>query len=301
VGDEAQFLTVNLPTGRVLEVLVAGPADGFPLLEHTGTPTAATPHPSVIRAATARGLRWITFSRPGYAGSTPKPERVVADIAGGVTAILDSLGVDTFVTMGSSGGGPHAIGCTALLPDRCLAAAAIASVAPYPAEGIDWLDGMAPDNVEEFSVALQGADALSAWLEPHAAELAGVQPDQVVAALGDLVSDVDRAVLTGEEAEWGAETFRRAVSTGIAGWRDDDLAFTRPWGFDLAAIGRPVAVWQGGQDRMVPFAHGEWLAAHIPTAFAHLYPAEGHLSIGVAKLDEILDDLLVIAGVNREP
>src|ERR1700737_1148179 len=128
MSEAAQFINVNLPAGRVLEALVAGPEDGFPLLEHTGTPTAATPHPSVVRATSARGLRWITFSRPGYAGSTSRPDRIVADIKDGATAILDALGIDTFVTMGSSGGGPHAIGCAALLPERCLGAATVASV-----------------------------------------------------------------------------------------------------------------------------------------------------------------------------
>jgi pimeloyl-ACP methyl ester carboxylesterase len=254
----------------------------------------------VIRAATARGLRWITFSRPGYAGSTPKPDRTVADIKGGVSAILDALNVDTFVTMGKSGGGPHALGCAALLPERCLAAAAVASVAPYPAAGIDWMAGMAPENVEEFTLALEGPAALTPWLEGHAAELVDVQPDQVIAALGELVTDVDKAALTGEEAAWTAATFRRAVSAGIAGWRDDDIAFTTPWGFDLAVIERPVAVWQGGQDRMVPSQHGRFLAAHIPTAVAHLYPDEGHISIAATKIEAILDDLLIIAGLKRE-
>jgi pimeloyl-ACP methyl ester carboxylesterase len=100
-----------------------------------------------------------------------------------------------------------------------------------------------------------------------------------------------KAALTGEFADTLAEAFRRSVSTGIAGWRDDDLAFARSWGFDLSTIHCPVAVWQGGQDRMVPFAHGQWLAAHIPTARVHLHPDEGHLSLGVAALDRIVADL----------
>jgi pimeloyl-ACP methyl ester carboxylesterase len=117
---------------------------------------------------------------------------------------------------------------------------------------------------------------------------------EVAQALRGLVSEVDKAALSGEVAEVVADMFRRALSTGIAGWRDDDLAFVRPWGFDLSAIEVPVSVWQGRQDRMVPFAHGEWLAAHIPTARAHLYDNEGHLSL-VAQLPRIIDDLLELA------
>lgn len=109
-------------------------------------------------------------------------------------------------------------------------------------------------------------------------------------------SPKSKVALTGEFAEFVASTFRRAVSTGIAGWHDDDLAFTRDWGFDLAGIERPAAVWQGGQDRMVPFAHGQWLAEHIPNARACLYRDEGHLSLVVRALDRIIDDLVAIAG-----
>jgi pimeloyl-ACP methyl ester carboxylesterase len=124
-----------------------------------------------------------------------------------------------------------------------------------------------------------------------AKDLETVRGADLAAALGGLVSDIDKRALTGEFADVLAESFRRAVSTGIAGWRDDDLAFSRSWGFDLDAIRRPVTVWQGGQDRMVPFAHGQWLAAHIPTARVHLYPDEGHLSLGVASLDRIVAEL----------
>jgi pimeloyl-ACP methyl ester carboxylesterase len=71
-----------------------------------------------------------------------------------------------------------------------------------------------------------------------------------------------------------AEVLRRAAATGVAGWRDDDLSVTRAWGFEISAIRVPVAVWQGGQDLMVPFAHGEWLVTHIPGARARLLPRD---------------------------
>jgi len=92
-----------------------------------------------------------------------------------------------------------------------------------------------------------------------------------------------------------AASFRQALANGIWGWFDDDLAFTRPWGFDLDGIGVPVVVWQGGQDRMVPFAHGQWLAAHLPSARAMLLPEEGHLSIAVDKFGEIIGELVASA------
>jgi pimeloyl-ACP methyl ester carboxylesterase len=289
--DRARWLEVERPAGRSLEVLVDAAAVGMPLVYHSGTPIAAVWFPQLANAVSKAGLRLVTYSRPGYAGSTPMPGRSVADAAGDVTGILDALHADGFVALGWSGGGPHALACAALLADRCAAAATIAGVAPYPAEGLDWMAGMGQDNVDEFSAALAGGETLEPGVQKWAAELRNVQGPDVAESLRTLVSDVDKRALTGEFADMLAESFRRAVSSGIAGWCDDDLAFTRSWGFDLDTIRRPVAVWQGGQDRMVPFSHGQWLAAHIPTARVHLYPDEGHLSLGVASMDRIVADL----------
>jgi pimeloyl-ACP methyl ester carboxylesterase len=160
---------------------------------------------------------------------------------------------------------------------------------------------MSTENIEEFSAAFEGERALSVALLRMAKDLETVQGADLAAALGGLVSDIDKRALTGEFADALAESFRRAVSTGIAGWRDDDLAFSKTWGFDLHTIPRPVAVWQGGQDRMVPFSHGQWLAAHIPTARVHLYPDEGHLSLGVASLDRIVADLAELRTTASSP
>jgi pimeloyl-ACP methyl ester carboxylesterase len=220
---------------------------------------------------------------------------LVADAVADVQAILGELDADEFVTIGWSGGGPHALACAASLPDRCAAAVSLAGVAPYAAAGLDWMAGMGPENIEEFNLALEGEAALTPWLEREAKVLGQVKGPDVAGALGGLVSDIDKAALTGEFAEFIASVFRRAVSSGIAGWRDDDLAFTRDWGFDLAQIERPVAVWQGEQDRMVPFTHGQWLAEHIPNARVRLYRDEGHLSLAVKALDRIIDDLVAIA------
>jgi pimeloyl-ACP methyl ester carboxylesterase len=281
-----------------LQVLMAGPESGLPLVIHEGTPVGLVVYPPVVRAARERGLRVVMIARPGYEASTPRPGRRVADVAEDVAAVLDDLGADTFVTYGVSGGGPHALACAARLPGRCLAAASVAGVAPYRAEGLNFLAGMGPENVTEFGAALKGGDALTSYLEGEAAGFANVTADDIVAAFGGLVSDVDKAALTGEYAATLAASLRAALRSGVAGWRDDDLAFAADWGFDLGQLAAPVAVWQGDQDRMVPYAHGQWLAAHIPGARVHLKPGEGHLTIALTALGNILDDLLDLAGLS---
>jgi pimeloyl-ACP methyl ester carboxylesterase len=295
---ETERRLITLPDGRTADVLIAGPADGLPLVLHEGTPVGLVLYPPIVRDAEVRGLRVILAARPGYERSTPRPGRRVADVAADTAAVLDALGAEAFVTVGWSGGGPHALACAAELPGRCLAAASIAGVAPYRAPGLDWLAGMGPENVKEFGAALAGEAALAFFLGREAATMSGVTGAGVADALGGLVIAADRAVLTGEFADHLASALRAAVGSGIAGWRDDDLAFVGDWGFQPGAPGSaPVAIWQGDQDRMVPFAHGQWLAANIPGARAHLLPGEGHLSMTVSGFGRILDDLLELAGV----
>jgi pimeloyl-ACP methyl ester carboxylesterase len=296
VAAAERWLTVHTEKERNVEVLVEGPDAGPVLIFHDGTPTAAVPFPPLSAPATDRGLRTVTFSRPGYATSTPQPGRSVASVVADTVAILDALKAERFLTIGWSGGGPHALACAALLPNRCTAAATLASVAPYGVAGLDWLAGMGPENIEEFGAAIDGEERLNPYLEREAAVLHTVTGSDVAAALGGLVSEVDKRALTGDYAEIMAHSFRRAVSTGIAGWRDDDLAFTRPWGFELSTIRVPVAIWQGDEDRMVPFAHGKWLAANIPGARSQLLTGDGHLSL-VTHLERVLDELLVMASL----
>jgi pimeloyl-ACP methyl ester carboxylesterase len=279
----------------------AGANDGRCLLFHSGTPSGAQIFGPMADAAAARGLFVVTFSRPGYGDSTVMAGRAISDVATDVQAILDALKVDSFFCAGQSGGGPHALACAALLADRVIATATLAGVAPYPAAGLDWIAGMGPENIEEFNLSIEGEDALTPFLEREAVALRDVQPAAVADALGGLVSDVDKAALTGTYASHVADSFHRAVSNGIAGWRDDDLAFVRPWGFDVAAITTPVAIWQGGEDRMVPMSHGAWLADHIPNAERHLLPSEGHLSIGINQFGNVLDGLLAMGATSQHP
>jgi pimeloyl-ACP methyl ester carboxylesterase len=293
---ETERRSVRLADGRDIEFQTAGPADGLPLVVHEGTPIGLVLNHRLAGSAVGRGLRIVQAARPGYEGSTPGPGRTVADVVPDVIAVLDAIGAGEFVSIGFSGGGPHTLACGALAPGRCLGTASVAGVAPYHAEGLDFLAGMGPENVEEFSLAVRGADALTPFLDKEAEALRQITGDQIVASLGGLISGADAAVLTGEFAADLAKGLSGAVRNGIAGWRDDDLAFAAEWGFPLDALSGRAAIWQGDQDNMVPFTHGQWLAAHIPGARVHLEPGAGHLTMTVTAIGRILDDLLDLAG-----
>ncbi len=292
------FREVHARDGRTLEVLTGGAPDGFPLLYHGGSPSAAVSYEPMDSAARAQDLRLITYSRPGYGGSTARPraEPRMADDVADVEAILDALDVERFVTLGWSGGGPRALACAALLPDRCLAAASLAGVAPYDGEGLDWMAGMAEENVAEYTAAATSREAYDAYLEKEFLPVLMADADDLAEAMGGLLPEADRAAMDRGFTEWLTETFHRAGTQRTAGVLDDGQAAVRPWGFDVADILVPVAIHQGRQDAMVPFAHGEWLAAHVPGARAHLTEEDGHLTL-VTRLPQILADLKRMAGL----
>lgn len=278
--------------GRRLTVWVDGEGDDV-LLCHSGTPEDGSTelHSSRTEAAAGHGLVCVGYSRPGYRYSDRHPGRLVADCAEDVRAIADALAIDSFLTIGWSGGGPHALACGALLPDTVRAVATVGSNAPRNAPALDWYAGMGEQNVEEFGAAEVGRRALQGHLEGEAAKWRSAEPDDVFVHFGSLLPDDAPQKMTREQLETVVGSMRNAVATGIWGWFDDDMAAVRDWGFDPADVEVPVAVWHGGEDdKFIPFTHGEWLTENIPGAKPHLRPAAAHLS--AHDFGEILDSLI---------
>jgi pimeloyl-ACP methyl ester carboxylesterase len=284
--------TVTTPDGRTLRVIEAGVDGGTPVVVHYGTPQGALPWSRAVADAVERGARLISYDRPGYGGSTSRPGRSVGDCAADVVAIADALGIERFVTWGVSGGGPHALACAALLGDRVAAAASLAGVAPFGADGLDWLAGMGELNLTEFGAAIEGAPALEAFLGAVSPDVRNATPEALADELSTLLSPVDADAMTGDLAEWMVANGDDALAPGVEGWRDDDLAFAADWGFDLDAIGVPVLIWHGRQDRFVPTAHGEWLAARIAGAEARITDDDGHLTLYERRVGDVHDWLL---------
>ena len=290
----AEVFLLPLPDGRELEVAVSGPADGVPFVWHHGTPGCQHQARRMQQATAERGLRLVTYSRAGAGRSTRNPGRTVADVAADMEAVLDHLGADRCLTGGGSGGGPHTLATGALLADRVAAVLCVCGVRPYEGDLETWLAGMGQDNLDEFGLALQGEDALRPYLMTHREALLTAEVDEVIAQLSSLLPPVDRAVLTGE---LGADLLAglQGGVVSVDGWLDDDLAFTRDWGFELSALaqqGVPTYVWQGTADLMVPPAHAQWLSERMPEAVLHLEEGEGHLSVSVGAFPRMLDELL---------
>jgi pimeloyl-ACP methyl ester carboxylesterase len=273
---------LETPDGRTLAYATWGDPDGFPILSLHGTPGCRFNRWPDEELYVRLGVHLVSHDRAGYGRSDRHHGRCVADEAADVAALADELGIDRFGVSGGSGGGPHVLACAALLPDRVVRAACIVGVAPFGDPGLsedEWLAGMDPENVKEERWALAGEEVLTPELEREQREMeerVAVDPTTV---LGDFeLSESDRAELARPElVELIREsTYEQAVN-GVGGWVDDDLAFLRPWGFDVGTISVPVLVRYGLTDVLVPPAHGEWLAANVPGCIVEVDDTAGHL------------------------
>ncbi|MEU4280238.1 alpha/beta fold hydrolase [Streptomyces tanashiensis] len=243
-----------------------------------GTPNVGAPPKPLLAPSARLGIRWVSYDRPGYGGSTPRPGRDIASAAADVGAVADALGIARFAVMGHSGGGPHALACGALLPERVLAVVVAAGLAPFGAAGLDWFAGMTASGAAGLRAAAEGRTAKEAY-EADAA----YDPEMFTPA--------DHAALAGEWS-WFGEVVGPAVKDGPGGLIDDDLAYVAPWGCDPARVVAPVLLLHGGEDRIVPSAHGRWPAGRCPGAELRLAPADGHISVlgaGPAALEWLVE------------
>ncbi|HET6816088.1 MAG TPA: alpha/beta fold hydrolase [Mycobacteriales bacterium] len=274
----APLQTLDLADGRTLAFTEWGDPDGRPVLSCHGTPGCRLnrhPNQELVRST---GARVITFDRPGYGQSSRNRGRRVVDVVADVTQLVDHLGLDEFAVVGGSGGGPHALAIAAHLPERVSRVACIVGVAPYDVLGEEWFTGMDPMNVKEFGWALEGEERLHEELAREDAEMRVRVASDPSTVLGEFdLPEADRKVLARSDvAAVIRDTTEEQSANGVWGWVDDDLAFTRTWGFDPATVRVPTAVWWGEADVLVPPQHGEWIAATVPGAQTRVRRDGGH-------------------------
>jgi len=286
--------TAKARDGRTLAFVQRGAEDGVPVIVCHGTPGSRRsrhPDPEMYRR---HGVRMVAYDRPGYGASDPNIGRSVADAASNIEAIADELGLDRFAVVGGSGGAPHALACGALLEERVLRVGALVTPAPSDTDDFDFYEGLAEVNVREFGAAIQGREAIEAFIQPYVDQLR-TDPDAVIEEIVSELPEVDREIASREGfRSIMRESFAEAARQGVRGWADDDLAFAKSWGFEPEDVHAEVRLWQGELDVLAPRTHGEYVASRLPNARFELLEGGGHF------LDEqwavVLDWLAAGAG-----
>jgi len=273
--------------GRELEILDNGITSDKAIIFHHGTPGHASAWSSWLEDAATRGIRALSYSRAGYGTSDRNFGRSVLSNNSDISLLLDGKNISSFVAIGWSGGGPHALANT--FDHRNVGAITLAGVGEFGASDLDFLEGMGPENHDEFGAALKGEAEIDSWMNANAGSMKNVTGAEIKEAFGGLIGDADKAVIEGDYADQMAATMRSGLAVSFDGWIDDDLAFVRSWGFNLGEISKPVFIWQGDDDFMVPHAHSKWLAEHIPGSQLKFVPGHGHISLVEKYRAEILN------------
>jgi pimeloyl-ACP methyl ester carboxylesterase len=281
---------ITLADGRKLGIIDTGQPDGIPILMNNGTPSSRVLYNGSIDYAKKKGVRLISYDRPGYGDSTPLPGRTVGSAAEDVAAIAKSLDLEKLLVMGLSGGGSHVLSCAALLPDLVVAAVDLAGFAPIDAKGLDWYAGQTVDNKKELNTALKGLGSFKAayyalvdyWKICRPADFYEAVKASFPASVADITYDI---------SNYSLSQVREGMKNGFDGWYEDDIATITPWGFDPGQIKIPVLLIYHEKDEGIPMAHGKWLASKIPNVQTNFTGKGGHLSM-ISRIPEAMDWLL---------
>ena len=236
----------------------------------------------------AKGVRVVSPDRPGYGGSSPQHGRSMADWIPDVTELADALGIHRFAVAGHSTGGPYAVACAALLPERVSAGMVLGGVTDMGWPGA-W---KGYPETEIHLMRLASEESAAAWcLEKYGADGGGFMTSSGIA-----FPEPDERLYANEEvARLLAASRREAFRQGVTGYAQDMVVQGRPWPVDPRAITAPFEVVHGELDTILPMAHSRHTAELIPGSVLRVLPGHGHLTI-LGELPSLASALL---GTNR--
>lgn len=282
-------LVVDLPDGRRMAYADLGDPDGYPVLSCHGGLTSRLDVAPAHAAARRAGVRIVSPDRPGVGRSDRLRGRTVGGWVADAVVLAGQLGLDRFSVLGWSMGGPYALACAAVMGERVRAAVVVAGGVPlgWPCTGGTFADRLdarllqlareRPGTAELVVAASRRlAEDPAAWLETARRTMPSVD-----------VAAIERA---------GTESYTAAVVEGLTdagGVVDEFLAFDAPWGFRHEEVDRPVTLWQGTEDTVVPLGWSVAAAARLPRAELRVVEGAGHL-VALDHWEEVLDDLVAV-------
>jgi pimeloyl-ACP methyl ester carboxylesterase len=277
---------ITLRDGRTLGVAGYGDPGGRPLFYFHGFPASRLEAALTDAAAARLGIRVIAPDRPGLGRSDFQPGRAIADWPADVAGLADALGLGRFAVLGVSGGAPYALACAAKIPQRLDAVGVVGGLGPVAGKG--GTAGMAGLN-RAFLFLFRRAPRLGRVLFAPLALAMRRWPAALFSLFTATVPAADRKALDrpGIRPLFHA-SMREAVRQGTRGAGRELWLYSRPWDFDLTTVQAEVRLWHGERDVTVPAAMGRRLAAALPRCRAVFLPGEGHFSLPLDHMEEIL-------------
>lgn len=282
--------TLRLEDGRLLGYAVYGDPEGWPIFYFHGFPGSRLEAQLADRVAARMGIRLIALDRPGFGLSDFKPRRTIFEWPDDVVKIADALRINRFATIGVSGGGPYAAACALKIPQRLTAVAIVCGLGPLDTP--NGTDRMVRTNHLIFFLGrrLPWLAKISLWRIAYQVRR---NPEGTLRRMIVALPDPDKAVLARPEVKTAMkDNVVEAFRGGSRGAACELLLYTRPWGFLLEDIATRVNLWHGEQDVSVPPTMGQYQARTIPNCRAIFCPGEGHFSLVINHMEEVLSGLL---------
>lgn len=276
---------ITLPDGRLLAYEVGGDPAGDPVVALHGTPGSARQLSGLHEVARGRRCALVTPDRAGYGQSTFDRARTIASSARDIGHLLDHLGIERCAVVGFSGGGPSALACGRLLADRVSVVVTVGSVAPLvPRPAI-----VPPDRL--LTRVARRSERAVRLLFAVMIGMGRRRPERTLDRFAAMLAEPDARLLRadGPVRAGFLDDMRHPSDTAAAAAARDFWLFAHRWDVDLAAMGTPVHVWHGTQDKNVPVAHARVIAEQCPSARLHLVEGGGHMPLD--RADQIFDDL----------
>lgn len=279
---------ITLSDGRSLAFSDVGDASGSTVFYFHGAPTSRLFLVHWEMEFASRGLRVVSPDRPGYGGSSPQPGRTMSDWPTDVAGLANALGIDRFIVAGQSSGGPYAVACAALLPNRVSGAVVIAGVTDMA-----WPEAW--DGFFEAEIAVMRVpDEQSATARCE--ELFGADGGGLLGSSGPELPEPDMAFFSDEKrANAMLASMTEAFRQGVGGYAQDMVLQGRAWSFAPSAITTPAIVAHGELDTIIPLAHSRHTADLIPGASLRILPGHGHLTIS-AEIPGLCAELIQTLG-----
>ena len=281
---------VQLRDGRSLAWTEYGDPSGKPVLYFHGFPGSRL-EPALGADDLARtGARLIAIDRPGFGGSTFQPGRRLLDWPNDVASFADSLALDRFACMGVSGGGPYVLACALRLGERLTRAAVVCGVGPLDTP--DGSRGMMRTNRLLFGAARYSKTAVGLIFALMARGLRR-DPAAALRRTARSLPEPDRAVLERPDArESFALSTLESLRPGTRGAGLEAQLYARPWGFRLEDVLAEIDLYQGELDVNVAPSMGRYQASTLPHCKAHFFPTDGHFSLAVNRMEEVVRRLV---------
>jgi pimeloyl-ACP methyl ester carboxylesterase len=281
---------IILGDGRALGFAEYGDPKGKPVFYCHGFPASRLEAELTASVAARIGVRVVAADRPGFGRSDFRPDRSITDWPDDLGELADRLGIERFAVLGVSGGGPYALACALRLPARLTRVGLVCGLGPLAATGL--LREMGWPARVSFGLARRMPLLLRLLYEGLLGPPLRRYPEAAMKLLTVAAPAADREVLARPEVRRIlAASIGEAFRPGMRGATWEMGLYGRPWGFAPEEIAVPVRLWHGTADGTVPFSHGRHLAAALPNCRPVFAEGEGHFTLPIGHMEEILRTL----------